>query len=183
MANADPSSASGDSNPKQVNPYAAPQIREPESATTNRTDEPVARKYRIVMEWPSRASFLRAAGLLRIAAMAGGVLGVIGLFGILGTFFSTLKFATSDWRNANFAVRAGFVIIRGLVGLYTCWLQWQLADALQATAGGTTSSMARWARLQFRIAVFILIALAIGVLSQVWDWAALRFIAGRGTGL
>jgi hypothetical protein len=66
------------------------------------------------------------------------------------------------------------------LAVYSCWLQWTLADIIAATAGGTTGSMTAWSQIQRQIALIAMVTLAAGVLTPAWEWLTLHLFAGIG---
>lgn len=142
--------------------------------------EAIYRDYRVRMEWSDRHRFLRAVGPLRLAAMAGGVVGVWAVYGLIGTTFRSWQlgpFGTSlDFLMLG---RIAFSFLRGALTLYLCWSYWKLADALAATAGGQSSNMNEWSALQLRIARLVLITVGLGFVSLAWDWMETLFLFRR----
>jgi hypothetical protein len=72
-------------------------------------------------------------------------------------------------------LRRSLVLLTAALGFYACWLQWQLADAIAMTAGGTTSNMRTWSEIQLRIAWLMLVILGFNLASLGWDWLLLQF--------
>lgn len=162
-----------------INAYAASHVAE--SGGTRLPPAPmVPRDYRLHMDWADRRRFLRSVGLLRIAAVAGAIIGSYGLYGLLNSAYSSWRVGTLEtWFEPLMAARWSFAILKAALGFYACWLQWTLADALAATAGGTSGRMNHWSLLQLRIAWLAVVFVAVGALSLAWDWLAIQFIFSR----
>jgi len=166
-----------------INPYAVSHV-----ADSQETPSPppaiVSRDYRLRMDWADRRRFLRTVGLLRIGAVAGAVIGFYGLYGFVNGVYSSWRLGSiGTWSEPLMATRWSFVLVKAPLGFYACWLQWKLADAIAATAGGTSGSMGQWSLIQLRIAWLALILLAVGALSFVWDWLAIQFMSSSRFGL
>jgi membrane glycosyltransferase len=162
------SHSSGESQP--VNPYAAPSVASPRSAAEVERREDTPRTYQLRMEWTDRRRFLRAVGPLRLYAIAGFLLGGVAILSMIGAIFESRQIITFQGPADVFlAVRVLFVIAKGLLALYVCWLNWRFADALAATAGGTTSSMNEWSRLQLRLAQLLVATIALALASEGWE--------------
>jgi|GEM_PF-3888558 hypothetical protein len=71
-----------------------------------------------------------------------------------------------------------FTPMRSAIILWMCWLYWQLADAIVSTAGGASSSMEEWSRIQSRLVWSMIVALIVAVLSISWD-RILPFVQSR----
>jgi hypothetical protein len=174
----DPSGARRDA----INPYAASHVAESEE--TRLPPVPRARDYRLHMDWADRRRFLRSVGLLRIAAVAGAMMGFYGLYGLLNSAYSSWRVGTlAIWFEPLMAARWSFVLLKAALAFYTCWLQWTLADALAATAGGTSGKMDHWSVLQLRIAWVAVVVVAVGALSLAWEWLAIQFVVTSSFGV
>jgi hypothetical protein len=175
--------ASGQSDDAQnrVNPYAASAIVEPHVDSEELPARPlspaVPRTYRIEMQWADRRRFLRTVGLLRFFAAAGAAFGVYGLYGLVTVAYSSLQSeGLSTWLQLRSAGGWLLLLAKSALVFYTCWLQWSLADAIAATAGGTTGRMENWSLIQQRIALMAIVVLAVGVFSLAWDWLTIQFM-------
>jgi hypothetical protein len=160
-----------------INPYATSAIVEPHSEEIPAPQPPVApRTYRIEMQWADRRLFLKTVGLLRLTAIAGALLGFYAIYGLLITVYSSLKMGDlATWLEPAMAARLLLSFGKAGLAFYMCWLQWTLADAIAATAGGTTGSMTVWSQIQRQMAILAFVTLALGVLSLAWEWLTMQF--------
>jgi hypothetical protein len=76
-----------------------------------------------------------------------------------------------------------FTLTKAALALYACWLQWSLADALAATAGGTTGSRGKWNLIQFKVALLALVVIALGALSLGLDWLSMQILTRTRFGI
>jgi len=159
---------SGESQP--VNPYAASSVASPRSAADEERHEETPRTYRLNMEWADRGRFLRAVGPLRLYGIVGFFFGGVTILYFIGAMFESREFSTfQGFSHVIQVVRTLLVIAKGLLTFYGCWLNWRLADALAATAGGGTSSMTEWSWLQLRLAQLLVATIALGGASHGWE--------------
>jgi len=166
------------SSPPAINPYAATLVDEPRKDPAVADQTAVSRNFRVRMDWADRRSFLRVVGLLRIAAVAGAVLGFSGLYSMVGNVYESWRLGSlATWSEPLTAIRWLAVFAKAALGFYVCWLQWIFADALAATAGGTTSSMHEWSRIQLRLAWLVVITLGINMASLAWDWLVIQLMS------
>ncbi len=166
---------SGDSE-DPVNPYAASAVAESQEVPASSSLPALPRTYHVEMQWADRRRFLKTVGLLRFAAIAGAVLGFYALYGILMSFYLSLRIGTFvTWLEPSFAGQ--WLLNLAKIGLvfYSCWLQWTLANAMAATAGGTTGSMTVWSQIQRQVAILAIVTLAAGVLTPAWEWLTMQF--------
>jgi hypothetical protein len=164
-----PSSHSHDDS-QPVNPYAATAIASPRSAAGPELPDPPPRIYRLQVEWADRRRFLRAVLPLRLYGIVGFFFGGVAILFFVGALFESREFST--FRGFNHViptVRTLFVVAKGLLTFYGCWLNWKLADALAATAGGGSSSMTEWSWLQLRLAQVLVATIAMNFASYGWD--------------
>jgi hypothetical protein len=160
-----------------INPYAASAIVDPHEAPTPPLSAIAPRTYRIEMQWADRHRFLRTVGLLRLAAAAGAVMGVYGLYGFMTVAYSAWQTnALATWLEPVSAARWLLTLMKAALGFYACWLQWSLADAIAATAGGTTGRMETWSLIQQRVALLAVAMLAVVALTLACDWLTMRSI-------
>src|SRR5262245_60582692 len=166
-----------------INPYAVSHVADSQE-TPLAPEASGARDYRLRMDWADRRRFLRCVGVLRIAAVAGAMMGLYGIFGLLSSAYSSWYVgALGTWFEPLMASRWSLVLVKAALGFYACWLQWTLADALAIAAGGTSGKMDRWSTIQLKIAWLAVIVLAVGALSLFWDWLAIQLMSSRRFGL
>src|SRR4029453_10259847 len=165
-----------------INPYEASLVTPPDLLRQAESDQErngTKRQYRVRMEWSAARLFLPLALPLRIGAVAGGLMVAYGLYG----FFTTLHGAWLEGvfdgsRDVAWMLKFLFTPVRSAIILWMCWLYWQLADAIVATAGGASSSMEEWSRIQSRLVWSMIVALIVAVLSIGWD-RILPFVLSR----
>lgn len=170
-----PDGRSSDS--EQTNPYAASGVPESQEVPVSPSSPPLSRTYRLEMQWADRRRFLKTVRLLRLAAIAGALLGFYAIYGLLMSVYSSLQMGDfTTWLQPAMAARLLLTFAKGGIALYACWLQWTLADAIAATAGGTTGSMTAWSQIQRQIAIVAIVTLAAGVLTFAWEWLSMQFL-------
>lgn len=162
------SHSSGESQP--VNPYEATVIASPRSAAGPQLPLPPPRCYRLTMAWADRRRFLSAVAPLRLYAIAGFLLGGVALLSMIGALFESRAIVTfqgpADWL---LAIRVIFVVLKGLLAIYVCWLNWRFADAIAVTAGGTSGRMSDWSQLQLRLAQLLVATIGLALASEGWE--------------
>jgi hypothetical protein len=129
------------------------------------------------MTWKNRRDFLRAAGPIRLYAVIGAVIAVWVLFGLVQTSYELWRLNRSQgWDNVILAIRLVFSVSHGLLAIYLCRLYWKFADVIGATAGGRACRMDEWSWLQLRIAYVLVAIVALGLVSQVWEWVLGQYL-------
>jgi hypothetical protein len=126
------------------------------------------------MDWSDRRAFLRSVTPLRIAAVCNAciVVKTIYTLGQQRYLMATLTPIPGyedrfDYLGALLDVG---LLIAGLLGLYTSWLLWRLAEVVCGVAGGRESSMRVWSRLHWRWTWLIAVMGAYAVASHVVVW-------------
>lgn len=142
------------------------------------------RHYHVQMEWADRRRFLHAVGPLRLYGIVGFFVGGVTILFFIGAMFESREFSSfQGFSHVIAAVRTLLVIAKGLLTFYGCWLNWKLADALAATAGGGSSNMTEWSWMQLRVAQVLVAAIALGAASHGWemfvDLYLLNYLQGR----
>lgn len=114
---------------------------------------------------------MRSAGIYRILAVAGGVMGGYTVFLLVQGLIEAGRLGGSfTFQNPHFAVTTLLTVLRGFVQLVQFYLYWKLAEAMIATAGGRTGSTREWSLQQWNLARIILASVAISLVIQGWDW-------------
>jgi hypothetical protein len=162
-----PSKPSSENNP--VNPYAVSVLGECQVASGLAGELLASRTFRLRMDWADRMRFLRAVGPLRVFAMAGGVVAVFGLYTMVSLLFTMPESYTATGTWAESVAKWSLAFVRGGMLAYVAWLQWKLADAIAATAGGRTGDMNQWSQLQLRLAWWGVAMVAISLVLSFWD--------------
>jgi hypothetical protein len=155
--------------PDSINPYQPGE--EPAQRLDAGARSTTAREYRIRMEWGDRRRFMRSAGIYRILAVAGGVVGGYTLFLLLQGMIEAGRLG--GWGTIlepQFALRTLLTVARGAFLLVQYYLYWKVAGAMIATAGGTTGTMREWSVQQWNLARVLLVTIAISLIIQGWDW-------------
>jgi hypothetical protein len=161
---------SRDDSQQSVNPYASGSVAVPRSAAAEVRNQPIVRDYRIQMGWADRRRFLRAVLPLRLYAIVGICVGGTAVLSLFAALFEVRQAVRSPVAaDALWAFRSLFIVGKGLLNLYICWLTWKFADVLAATAGGASSSMGEWSLLQLRMAQLLVTTIAISFASQGWE--------------
>jgi len=157
----------------QINPYEVTTLSEATAAPAP-PPAPVPRTYQLQMAWADRRRFLKAIGPLRLTVVIGGVMACLG---IIGYIQALTEFWQLFWQSADigFAARRVVALVQAIFSLALLWSWWRLADVIAAVAGGTSSSMAEWGRLQLGIAWLMLISIAFSSLSLAAEWAVYFF--------
>jgi len=156
--------------PASENPYAPSQVGETRAiGVAPSEDQP--RTYQVRMSWPTRYRFLRSVGPLRLAAIAGAVVGGCLMVGLLQATVELTRMRRFDqWWDVAVVGRSLFAVATGCLGLYVCWQNWKLADALAAVAGGKTTSLEEWSVLQLRLARVGVAVIALSVVKLAYEW-------------
>jgi len=156
--------------PASDNPYAPSLVGDARAAGTT-PGEDQQRTYHVRMSWPARYRFLRSVGPLRLAAMAGAVVGVWALANLMQATIQTTRLRQWDelWGTA-FLTRELLRAAQGCLGLYVFWQNWKLAEALAAVAGGKSTSLDEWSVLQLRLARLAVAVIALSAFSLGFEW-------------
>ena len=123
------------------------------------------------MDWEDRQRFLEVVGPFRLFAGINAVTASFGMLGLVGTIVR----ASFEIGNIGILLRDLVALGAYFVVLYLQWINWRFAATIAATAGGTTSSMREWSRLQLRVVWLNLIYLLLHYLDWTLDWGRFFF--------
>jgi hypothetical protein len=162
-------SSPGASQPLPINPYAASD--EPARRLSSSGGETATpRQYRIRMDWADRRRFMRTAGIFRLWAVAGAVMGGYAMFTMIQGLVEASRIGGSLSSVGPYnALHLVLAVVRGGILLVQCYLYWKLAGAMVATAGGSTGSMREWSLHQWNMARILVASLVLTVLIEGWD--------------
>ena len=102
--------------------------------------------------------------------MAGGVAGVCAMYSLVRLWVGPTLGSRDFGESVRFTVYSGLQVLRIVLCLYLCRLNWSLAEVIAATAGGSDANMQRWSQLQLRIVRLIILLMVVSLAAYAWDW-------------
>jgi hypothetical protein len=161
----------GGDDSRAVNPYAASQVEQPRMDTAVGHPKPIVRHYQVRMEWADRRWFLKSVGFTRMTSLVMVVMTSQNALTAINTWWGFLaRNSIQSFLELASLMLAVFSVGTGVLTLYTCWLNWKYADALQAVGGGATPNMNDWSNLHYRIELLNAAVVLMTLFSSVCIW-------------